>query len=279
MDPWGLRFGVTKHDRPPSFWRKFWATVVAVGGAAALYFWLGARQDSTDLYWDRLGALSGVFVAFFALIVLQLELTRDQRELHAKIGSIRRVDQRLSALAYQVSRQLKVWQSDVHVTNIEGELTDWIAFAGDLATEGGTGRDLYDRTLKELMSWWGSSGLGQNTAEARLYHMTALAPDASDPVADAVRTSFVKFYSFAGKWNHELNNWKASRDTDWRELVAGLQALDEAINTLEEVIAEDLRRLRDEVIEVKSPFEELAAEIIKLQDEAESGQNGDSNAL
>ncbi len=236
----------------PSFLRRLWPVALIGGVILGAYVLLLAYLGKLDEFSDHLDALSGIFVAFFTLVLLFIEHERDKREEARENTQRARIDQQASAIAFQISRQFVTWLKEVDAISPLAELENALAVLGEI------GDQAYTNLVAQLLDWWDRTTASQNEAERRYEELVAIAPDASRHVANAVRHSFVKFYDLAGRWNHQQVVRRQGEAPNWREMVTGLKSLKTAAAALESAIDPQLRAVRDELTPLVSPIHDLA---------------------
>jgi len=243
----------------PSFMKRAWPvllTLVGMFGGYTVVLW---RLGKLSEFLDHLDALAGVFVALFTLVLVWIEHGRDLRDDIRQEEHRSRIDRRVSAVAFLISRQLRSWLSEIATLGAgQGNLIETIAILGEIDD------DAYKRTSDPLFKWWGQKTKDQDEAERRFEGVVAILPEASPGVAEAVRHAFVKFADFAGRWNQSLAVQVQGEVPDWKQIVRGLKSLQSASDRLDAAIDAELRQIRDEAITVESPIEQLAEALSKL---------------
>jgi hypothetical protein len=209
---------------------------------------------------ENLNAVSGVFVVLFALVAVWVELRRDRRALDAERAQREAVDHQIGALAFTVHRQLTEWARQLAGIGSEGDLVGHIQFWGEMG-EGTSHPDTtrtYTQIVTPVMEEWRRSGTAQEIAERRFHEMQALAPHASPHVHKALERTFVRFYEFTGRFNRQLQ--VSAAHPEWRDLVIGLQSLEQAIRGVKVVVTPRLLELeREEVALPPSLLDDFAS--------------------
>ena len=247
-------------------------TLVAMFGGYTFVLW---RLGKLSEFLDHLDALAGVFVALFTLVLVWIEHGRDLRDEIRDQAHRSRIDRRVSAVSFLISRQLRSWLSEIGTLGAgHGNLIETLAILGEIEDVA------YRRSTDPLFKWWGQKTKDQDEAERRFEEVLAILPEASPELAEGVRHAFVKFADFAGRWNQSLAVQAQGEVPDWKQIVRGLKSLQSASERLDAAIDTDLRQSRDEAIMVESPVEQLAEALSKLPPIGESpAKGGESQQL
>jgi hypothetical protein len=199
--------------------------------------------------WTEIAQAFGTVLALIAaltvaVIALVLERKRDGERAADKQRFREAADARLSATAYALAQQLRLW-----ITETNADFREVIAASAQAnwAIHDDLSKKVMTRAAHEGGAWamrhLSPEYIGP--AEDRIRELVLGAPHSSPALADSVRNAYVLFYQSTARLRKQTAIARAGvEDFDLWELVAAYNELNDCLGFLDDVVGPELRAAR-----------------------------------